>query len=87
MRSMLPITCQRVRKPTQRDSILLQVHEYVMNGWQESKDPILTPFYFRRNELTVHQGCIMWGSRVVILTNLRTEVLNSCWRRQNESVG
>ena len=58
--NMLPVTCQHVRTHTQRDSILVQVHEYVKNAWQGSKDPILAPFYFRRNELTVHLECIMW---------------------------
>ena len=73
--SMLPVTCQHVRKATQRDSTLAQVYENVMKGWHENKDPNLQPFYSRRNELTVHQGCIMWGSRVVIPTRLRSEVL------------
>ena len=73
--SMLPVTCQHVRKATQRDSTLAQVYEHVMKGWHENKDPNLQPFYSRRNELTVHQGCIMWGSRVVIPTRLRSEVL------------
>ena len=73
--SMLPVTWQQVRKATQRDSTLAQVYEHVMKGWHEHKDPNLQPFYSRRNELTVHQGCIMWGSRVVIPTKLRSEVL------------
>ena len=73
--SMLPVTWQQVRKATQRDSTLAQVYEHVMKGWHENKDPNLQPFYSRRNELTVHQGCIMWGSRVVIPTKLRSEVL------------
>ena len=47
-----------------------------MKGWHENKDPNMGPFYSRRNELTVHQGCIMWGSRVVIPTKLRSEVLH-----------
>ena len=74
--NMLPVTCQHVRKETQRDSTLIQVYEHVMKGWHESKDPNLGPFYSRRNELTIHQGCIMWGSRVVISTKLRSEVLH-----------
>jgi hypothetical protein len=73
--SMLPVTCQHVRKATQRESILTQVYEHVMKGWHDNKDANLQPFYSRRNELTVHQGCIMWGSRVVIPTKLRSEVL------------
>ncbi|CAB4004600.1 PREDICTED: uncharacterized protein K02A2.6-like, partial [Paramuricea clavata] len=73
--SMFPVTWQQVRKATQRDSTLAQVYEHVMKGWHENKDTNLQPFYSRRNELTMHQGCITWGSRVVIPTKLRSEVL------------
>ena len=73
--SMLPVTCQQVRKATRPDSTLAQVYEHVMKGWHENKDRNLQSFYSRRNELTVHQGRIMWGSRVVIPTKLRSEVL------------
>ena len=52
--NMLPVTCQQVRKETQRDSTLIRVYEDVMKGWHENKDPNLGPFYSRRNELTVH---------------------------------
>jgi hypothetical protein len=72
---MFPVTCQHVCKATQRDFTLAQVYEHVMKGWHENKNPNLQPFYSRRNELTVHQGCIMWGSRVVIPIKLRSEIL------------
>ena len=73
--SMFPVTCQHVCKATKRDFTLAQVYEHVMKGWHENKNPNLQPFYSRRNELTVHQGCIMWGRRVVIPTKLQSEVL------------
>ncbi len=40
--NMLLVTCQHVRKETQRDSTLVQVYEYVMKGWHENKDPNAT---------------------------------------------
>ena len=33
------------------------------------------PYYERRNELTVHQGCILWGMRVVIPNKLQDRML------------
>ena len=33
------------------------------------------PYYELRNELTVHQGCILWGMRVVIPNKLQDRVL------------
>jgi hypothetical protein len=45
--SMLPVTCQQVRKATQRDSTLVQVYQHVMKGWHEDKDRNLRPFCSR----------------------------------------
>ena len=33
------------------------------------------PYFERRNELTVHQGCILWRIRVVIPNKLQERVL------------
>ena len=48
-----------------------------MNGWSNPcSDLKLKPYFVRRNELTVHQGCIMWGIRVVVPQKLQPTVLN-----------
>ena len=36
----------------------------------------LQPYFRRRTELTVHQGCLLWGIRVVIPETLHKDVLN-----------
>ena len=36
----------------------------------------LKPYFGRREELSVHAGCVLWGSRVVITPQGREEVLN-----------
>jgi len=33
------------------------------------------PFFTRKNELSVEQGCLLWGNRVVIPTSLRSNIL------------
>ena len=43
---------------------------------QQENDEILKPYYSRRNELTMFQGCVMWGCRIVIPKKLRSAVLN-----------
>lgn len=73
--NVLPVTCQKVRRETQRDPTLVKVYESTMKGWHNEQAPIMAPFYSRKDELTVHQGCIMWGSRVVVPTKLRSQVL------------
>ena len=73
----LPMTHADIQRETKRDKTLSQVYEQVQNGWQfQQKGSLLAPFYSRRNELTIHQGCLLWGIRVVIPTKLQSKVLN-----------
>ena len=48
-------------------------------GWPRNrifeKDGNLAPFWHRRMELAVEQGCLLWGGRTVIPTKLRKQVL------------
>ena len=39
----------------------------VQQGWGDKcPDPSLQPFYKRKDELSTHNGCILWGNRVVV---------------------
>ena len=40
-------------------------------------DPCFQPFKSRLQELSVHKGCLLWGSRVVIPNKARSEVLHT----------
>ena len=73
----LPVTCEMVRSATRNDPVLSQVYEATMNGWPEKASEGLEIFHNRRNELSVHQGCVMWGVRVVVLEKLQSHVLNA----------
>ena len=57
---LLPVTSEAVARETSRDPILARVYESIVKGWSVRIDGD------ERNELTVHQGCILWGIRVVI---------------------
>ena len=37
---------------------------------------MLAPFYNRRNEITIHQGCLLLGIRVIIPSKLQNKVLD-----------
>ena len=38
-----------------------------LDGWPDTCDDAqLKPYFNRRTELSLHDGCIMWGSRVVV---------------------
>ena len=48
-----------------------------MRGWRDGKiDRNLAPYNCRRNELSVQDGCVLWGARVVIPPHCRQEVLH-----------
>ena len=70
-----PITAEMVQAETKRDKILSQVYLATQAGWTTAHKTTLAPFYQRRNELTLNTGCVMWGTRVIIPSNLRTKVL------------
>ena len=73
----LPVTCEQVRNATQRDLTLSQVLDFIMSGvFPSEADGTVKPFIRRKEELTVHQGCIMWGNRVVIPESLRARVMD-----------
>jgi len=59
------------------DQILSQVLQKIKVGWPNSKNHLnkdLHP-YFDHKQLTVHDGCIMCGHRVVIPASLQPQVL------------
>ena len=71
----LPVTAKAVHHATVRDKQLSRVYDAVARGWNDNCDKELEPYYSRRNELSLYQGCLVWGLRVVIPPKLRKNVL------------
>ena len=46
----------------------------VQQGWQDTDDVALKPFQRRKYELSIHDGCLLWGSRVVVPPQGRDKV-------------
>ena len=61
-----PITAADIRTWTSRDPKLSRVLQYVQYGWPNNGDSELEPYSSRRLELSSYEGCLMWGTRVVI---------------------
>ena len=56
--------------------LLSQVRSLILEGWPEGlKSDELHPYYLKRSELSVLNGCILWGSRVVIPPQGRERVV------------
>ena len=73
----LPVNSKDIATETVRDPVLSKVLQFTMNGWPEYlKDPQLQPFLARKDELTVDQGCVLWGLRVVIPPKFQHRLLS-----------
>ena len=74
----LPVTEHDLRMQTRRDPVLSRVLELVQSGWQGTElHPDLIHYAHRGNEITIHHGVLMWGSRVVVPAKLRERVLET----------
>ena len=76
----VPVTSQEVKIATKRDPVLSKVVDYVLTG---NRYPSMgmnlgkfCPFQRRITELSVEDGCLLLGSRVVIPNSLTEMVLN-----------
>ncbi|XP_025758532.1 uncharacterized protein K02A2.6-like [Oreochromis niloticus] len=74
----LPVGVAEIRRDTLSDVTLSRVLEMVTTGRfpaAKDADQELSPYLMRRHELTIQQGCLMWGVRVVVPPKLRSHVL------------
>jgi transposase InsO family protein len=71
----LPVTVRQLRAATHSDRILSKVYRYTKGSWPQQVPQCLRPFSDRRNELTVEEGCLLWGIRVVIPHKLREKLM------------
>ncbi len=70
------ITAEQVREWTRKDPILSRVRETVQRGClHELTGTEFHPFTLRKDELSVQDGCVLWGARVIIPSVGRPDVL------------
>jgi hypothetical protein len=55
---------------------LSQIYQQTMSGWLKTSHEDLLPYYHKRNEINIVQGCLMWGNRVIIPRKLSSQVLD-----------
>ena len=62
-----PVSAKKMARETARDKILSKVLSFTQQGWNQSRgDPELKTYFNRKHELSVKQGCLLWGLRVII---------------------
>lgn len=71
----LPVNVSKLRSATATDPILSKVYRYVKAGWPVTIPKCLRPYHNRQHELTVEEGCVMWGMRVLIPNRLEEKLL------------
>ena len=72
-----PVTVTSIRAWTAKDPILARVKALVLGGWPGDTNLCgeLRTYQQRAMELSVQDGCVLWGSRVVIPPAGRAQVL------------
>ena len=64
-----------IRTGTRCDPILSQVIKFVQHGWpNHNSDETLKPYFTGKDELSVQDGCLLWGNRVVVPPKERARV-------------
>lgn len=65
-----------ISEETEKDIILCKVRNFILNGWPEMVHDEMRAFKSRERELSVEQGCVLWGHRIVTPASLRKGLLN-----------
>ena len=71
--SSLPVQMHEVGQATRTNVVLGPLHR---KGWLKLIPDQFTPFWRRKDALSVEQDCILWGCRVVIPEKLQAKVLS-----------
>jgi hypothetical protein len=75
-----PIKLQQIRNETADDPVLSKLREVVYQGWPTTREQcpqLLLDYWNFREELTIEDGLILKQERIVMLPNLREEVLTT----------
>ena len=81
-----PVTADHIWSWTEKDPILAQVMQFVQQGWPRECDPQLSAFASKQLELSSFDGCLLWGSRVVVPPQGRKGVLMGSSRNGSHEV-
>ena len=72
-----PIDVAVIQHLTGKDAILSRVRRFVGHGWpSDVSDEGLKPYFIRRQELSLQEDCVLWGSRVIVPTAARKCVVD-----------
>ena len=71
------ISSKDIKTWTEKDPILSRVYRCILHGWPDDiPDDEMRPYSTRKDELSIANGCILWGSRVIVPIQGRQNILN-----------
>ena len=74
--SALPLTADEIRNQTSKNGTLSKVITYLQDGiWPDVIDDNLQWYYKKRSRLSIEDGMLLWGLRVVIPAVLKDIIL------------
>ena len=68
---------EAIRNESLKDSTMTQLKDVIVSGWPTHKSSVpaaIAPFFDYRDELTVYDGLILRGERIVIPQSVRQEI-------------
>ncbi|CAB4033162.1 hypothetical protein ETSY2_42270 [Paramuricea clavata] len=73
----IPLHSGQIRDWTRRDPVLSKVHQCALGNWPNITCPSkeLQPYFNRRTEISQPDGCLLWGTRVIVPPKGRAQVL------------
>uniref|UniRef100_A0A1X7VJS8 Reverse transcriptase RNase H-like domain-containing protein n=1 Tax=Amphimedon queenslandica TaxID=400682 RepID=A0A1X7VJS8_AMPQE len=73
--SAVPPTHNQLKPSSRTDPVVSKVLTYTLYGWPQFIQDDLKP-YWRRHELSLEEGCLLWENRVVIPAQCRDRLRN-----------
>ena len=72
----LLVTTVQIRSWIDRAPTTNQGSQVVQQGWPDrSEDEEMDPYFQRREELSTEDGCILWGVKMVVPTQLSAKLV------------
>lgn len=71
-----PLNHKQIAKETQNDPILSIVSKYAEDSWPVTVSKHLQIYFLRKDELSITDGILLMGERIIIPAKLKMEILN-----------
>ena len=63
---VLPISSADISKLSRKDPVISKVIHHTLHGWPKNVSDSLKPYVPWKMQLSIHQDCLLWGTRVIV---------------------